>query len=185
MKRLLIVIDYQNDFVDGALGFPGAERLEDPIAQKIEVYRNAGDEIAFTYDKHQKNYLDTLEGKNLPIPHCLEGTLGFDLYGKINGMTGDCDPIFTKGTFGSIDLAHFLARRQHAADELNTQPFISIELIGLVSHICVLSNAILAKAACPDVPIIVDAATTDSFDKELQEKAFDVLEGLHIQVTNR
>lgn len=185
MKRLLIVVDYQNDFVDGALGFEGAEKLEEYIAQKIEEYRKSGDEVAFTYDKHQRNYLETLEGKNLPIEHCIEGTPGFELFGSINDLVGDCDPVFTKGTFGSIDLTQFLARRQHAADELGVQPFISIELVGLVSHICILSNAVLAKAACPNVPIIVDALGTDSYDKELQAKAFDVLEGIHIQVENR
>lgn len=185
MKRLLIVVDYQKDFVDGSLGFEGAEKLEEPIAEKIEAYRSVGDEIAFTYDKHHKGYLNTLEGKNLPIEHCIEGTPGFQLYGKINDMIGDSDPAFTKGAFGSVELAHFLARRQHAADEHNVQPFISIELVGLVSHICVLSNAVIAKSACPDVPVIVDAAATDSYDKGLQEKAFDVLEGICVRVVNR
>ena len=74
---------------------------------------------------------------------------------------------------------------QKVADEVGTKPFESIEFVGLVSNICVIANAVLAKTACPEVPIIVDAACTDSFDKELQDKAFDVMEGLHIQVINR
>ena len=83
MKRLLVVVDYQNDFVDGALGFPGAEKLEKPIADKIAAYREAGDEVAFTFDTHRRNYLDTQEGKNLPVAHCVEGTPGHDLYGQV------------------------------------------------------------------------------------------------------
>lgn len=73
MKRLLIVVDYQNDFVDGSLGFPGAELLEEPIAAKIEEYRSAADVIAFTFDTHRCDYLETQEGRNLPVEHCIEG----------------------------------------------------------------------------------------------------------------
>lgn len=185
MKRLLIVVDFQNDFVDGTLGFPGAEKLEGPIAAKIRSYRDAGDEIAFTFDTHRKEYLKTLEGKNLPIPHCIEGSPGWQLYGQVAELVEDNDHLFSKPTFGSIELAEFLTRRQNAAIDQNVQPFISIELVGLVSNICVISNAVIAKAACPDVPVIVDAACTDSFDKELHGKALDVMGGLQIEVVNR
>lgn len=185
MKRLLIVVDFQNDFVGGSLGFPGAEKLEDPIATKIRSYRDAGDEIAFTFDTHHKDYLETLEGKNLPIAHTVEGSHGWQLYGQVAELVGDNDHIFEKPTFGSIELAHFLARRQSAADEQGLQPFVSIELVGLVSNICVISNAVIAKAACPNVPVIVDAACIDSFDKKLHEKCLDVMGGLQIEVVNR
>ena len=83
MKRLLIVVDYQNDFVDGSLGFPGAELLEEPIAAKIEEYRSAADVIAFTFDTHRCDYLETQEGRNLPVEHCIEGAPGHALYGRI------------------------------------------------------------------------------------------------------
>ena len=76
MKRLLIVVDYQNDFVDGALGFEGAELLDGPICAKIEEYRESGDLVAFTFDTHRRNYLDTQEGRKLPVPHCIEGSGG-------------------------------------------------------------------------------------------------------------
>ena len=82
MKKLLLVVDYQTDFVAGALGFPGAERLDGPIAAKISAYRSAGDTVAFTLDTHGENYLQTLEGRNLPVPHCLRGTPGWMLYGE-------------------------------------------------------------------------------------------------------
>ena len=185
MKRLLIVVDYQNDFVDGALGFPGAELLEKPIAEKIEKYLEAGDDVAFTLDMHDRTYLSSEEGKHLPIPHCTEGTRGAELYGRIAALAGSSGFVYEKPTFGSKDLFMRLSGFQRAADALGAQPFASIELVGLVSHICVLANAVMAKTACPNVPIFIDATCTDSFDKDLQEKAFDVLEGIHITVENR
>lgn len=185
MKKLLIVVDFQNDFVDGALGFPGAELLEGRIAAKIDAYREAGDEVAFTLDMHGRDYLNTLEGKNLPIEHCIEGTPGAEPYGSIAERVRACDPVFEKPTFGSKELFGRLAAMQKVADEVGTKPFESIELVGLVANICVIANAVLAKTACPEVPIIVDAACTDSYDQDLRDKAFDVMEGLQIQVINR
>lgn len=185
MKKLLIVVDFQNDFVDGALGFPGAELLEGRIAAKIDAYREAGDEIAFTLDMHGKNYLNTLEGKSLPIEHCIEGTPGAELYGSIAERVGACDPVFEKAAFGSKELFGRLVAMQKVADEVGTNPFESIELVGLVTNICVIAEAVLAKTACPEVPVIVDASCTDSYDRELRDKAFDVMEGLQIQVINR
>lgn len=185
MKRLLVVVDYQNDFVDGALGFEGAEKLEEPIVKKIEEYREAGDEICFTLDTHHKDYLDTQEGQKLPIPHCIEGEHGHQLYGKVADMLRDSDEVFLKPTFGSTAFFERLTQRQSVADGLGAIPYESIELVGLVSNMCVLSNAVMARAACPNVPIIVDAACTSTADPETNEKALDILEGLQITVTNR
>ena len=185
MKRLLVVVDYQNDFVDGALGFDGAELLEEPILAKIAEYREAGDLVAFTFDTHHKNYLETQEGKNLPIEHCLEGTPGHDLYGRVAESIQDSDGVFYKPTFGSVALFERLAKVQEIAVGLDTLPFESIELVGLVSNMCVLSNAVIARAACPDVPIIVDAACTAAPDPVMNEKALDILEGLQIRIINR
>lgn len=176
MKKLLIVVDYQNDFVDGALGFSGAEVLEEPIARKIKQYRAAGDPVAFTYDTHQEDYMETEEGKHLPLVHCVEGTPGFELYGSVSQLKQEGDPVFLKPTFGSADLFTWLVEQQ---------PFESIELVGLVSNICVLSNAVVAKTACPNTPIIVDAACTASADQSMHEKCLDVLEGIHVSVINR
>ncbi len=185
MKRLLIVVDYQNDFVDGALGFPGAELLDERIVAKIEEYRASGDLVSFTLDTHHKNYLETQEGKKLPIPHCIEGTEGFELYGATALTLTDADEVFMKPTFGSAELFERLNKAQEIAAGLGVEPFASIELVGLVSNICVLSNAVIARTACPNVPIIVDAACTASSDPVLNEKALDVLEGIQIQVINR
>ena len=92
---MLIVVDYQNDFVDGALGFEGAELLDKPIAEKISEYRAAGDVVAFTYDTHHRDYMQTQEGRNLPIPHCIEGTEGHKLYGETALMARDIDEVYT------------------------------------------------------------------------------------------
>ena len=104
MKRLLIVVDYQKDFVDGSLGFDGAEKLDARIAEKIASYRATGDEVAFTFDTHHRDYLKTQEGRNLPIEHCVDGTPGHDLYGEVALMMRDSDTVFKKPSFGSVEL---------------------------------------------------------------------------------
>ncbi len=185
MKRLLIVVDYQNDFVDGALGFPGAEKLEAPIAAKIAEYRANSDEVVFTLDTHGADYLSTQEGANLPVAHCVEGTTGHKLYGAVANSVMAGDAVFAKPAFGSAELFEWLRSAQQAADGAGAPAFASIELVGLVSNICVISNAVLAKTACPEIPVIVDAACTASFDNKLNSAALDVMEGLQIKVVNR
>lgn len=175
MKQLLIVVDYQNDFVDGALGFPGAEQLDGPIARRIADYRAAGDDVVFTYDTHGSNYAQTQEGRKLPIPHCIAGGNGWELYGETGQARHPEDFCFRKPTFPSLEMAEWLKGRSYGR----------VELCGLVSHICVLSNAILVKAALPEAEIVVDAALTASFDPTLHEKALDVLEGVHVTVIHR
>jgi nicotinamidase-related amidase len=169
MKKLLIVVDYQNDFVNGALGFPEAELLDEKICAKIDEYEN--DEIIYTLDTHSDNYSSTQEGKNLPVPHCIKGTNGHELYGKTKEKLYG-KRFFEKNTFPSLSLGEYL----------KTQEYSSIELVGLVSNICVLSNAVIAKAACPEAEIIVDSALTAGADKELHQKALDVMRGLQITV---
>ena len=185
MKRLLIVVDYQVDFVDGALGFEGAELLDERIARKIDEYREASDSIAFTLDTHHKDYLDTFEGSVLPIPHCIEGSDGHALYGQVATRMLDSDEVFLKPTFGSSALFERLMKRQEVAKTIGTEPFESIEVVGLVSNMCVLSNAVIARTACPNVPIIVDASCTAAPDDAMNEKALDIMEGLQIKVINR
>lgn len=175
MKKALIVIDYQIDFVDGSLGFEDAKKLETVIADKITAYRSSNNEIIFTLDTHDDDYLNTLEGKSLPIKHCIAHTLGNELYGKIKKLKLENDKTFVKHTYGSLKLAEYLKEKQ----------FDELEIVGLVSNICVLTNAVLARTALPNCKITVDANATDSFDKSLNEKAFDILEGLNITVTNR
>ena len=180
MKRLLIVVDYQNDFVDGALGFEGAELLDKPIAEKISEYRAAGDVVAFTYDTHHRDYMQTQEGLNLTVPHCIEGTEGHKLYGETALMARDMDEVYYKPTFGSSELFARLSKAQASAASLGREP---VEVI--VSNMCVLSNAVIARSACPNVQVIVDAACTAAPDPKLNEEALDVLEALQVSVINR
>ncbi len=175
MKNLLIVVDYQNDFVTGSLGFPKAADLEPHIANKIKEYKGRGDDVVFTLDTHTEDYAQTQEGRNLPVPHCLRGSEGWQLYGAVAALCDETTPLFEKGSFGSLALANHLAG----------QAYDRIELVGLVSNICVISNAVLAKAALPEARIVVDAACTASFDDRLNEETLDVLQGLQIEVTNR
>lgn len=173
MKKCLIVVDYQKDFVDGALGFHGAELLEEKILQKIEDYKDQ--DIVFTFDTHAPDYLQTREGQNLPVTHCVKDSAGWALYGKLGDHLAGAKAVFEKNTFGSLELAGFLQEQQYD----------TVELVGLVSNICVLSNAVLAKAALPEAEIIVDAACTASHDKAMHEKALDILQGVHIHTINR
>lgn len=175
MNRLLIVVDYQVDFVDGTLGFPGAEALAGPIAQRIQEYRENGDDVVFTFDTHDIDYLETQEGRKLPVAHCIRDTEGWDLYGAVAEAAREEDEFFCKPTFPSLELGQWLEECEYA----------QVELCGLVSHICVLSNAVIAKAALPEAEIVVDAALTASYDPVLHEKALDVLEGLQVTVLNR
>ena len=174
MKRLLIVVDYQNDFVDGALGFKGAELLADTIKEKIENYLNSNNDVIFTLDTHNEKYMDTHEGKNLPVIHCVKGSEGWKVNKKVDYLD-KAIKVFEKPTFPSLDLANYL----------KDSDYEEVELCGLVSNICVISNAVMVKSALPNANIFIDAKATDSFDKVLQEKCFDVLEGLHIKVINR
>jgi len=175
MKKCLIVVDYQNDFVSGSLGFPEAAGLDKHIVQKIKQYRENGDEVVFTFDTHGEEYANTQEGRCLPVPHCLKGTEGHKLYGETAGQIWETDRVFYKNTFGSDELYTFL----------RATPFESIELVGLVSNICVISNAVLAKTAQPETPISVDAQCTASHDCNLINAALDVMESLQIQINNR
>ena len=175
MKRLLIVVDYQRDFVEGALGFPGAEALDGPIADRIAAYRAAGDDVAFTLDTHGPDYPATEEGQWLPAAHCLRGSPGWSLYGRTGEARRPEDPVFEKETFPSLALGEWLRERDYG----------QVELCGLVSHICVLSNAVMVKAALPNAHITLDARLTASYDPALHQKALDVLEGIQIAVLHR
>lgn len=175
MPRCLIVVDYQNDFVTGSLGFAGAELLDWTIAAKIQKYRANGDIVVFTFDAHGEDYLKRQEGRNLAIPHCLKGTAGHSLYGKTAKLILDTDKRFYKPTFGSDQLYKYL----------KTTTFESIELVGLLSNTGVISNAVLAKTAQPETPIIVDFDCTASPDPELNEAAIAVMKGLQIRVVKK
>ncbi|MCI7691609.1 MAG: cysteine hydrolase [Oscillospiraceae bacterium] len=171
--KALVVVDYQVDFVNGALGFEGAELLEPIIVRKIEETRAEGGKIIFTLDTHNENYLETAEGKKLPVPHCIDGSDGHRLYGKV----ADCvdtrdDLVIKKRAFGSMALAVIL--KKFSFDE--------VELCGLVTDICVVSNAIIAKAALPEAKIVVDSSACGSGNRQAHENALCVMRGVQIDV---
>lgn len=185
MKRLLVVVDYQNDLVDGPLGFPGAAKLAKPIAEKIASYRESGGEVAFIFDTHRSDYLPPREGQAFPAEHGVDGKPGHDLYGEVAFSKRDVDMVFHKRTIGSAEFYERCRQSQRAADEVGKPPFESIEFTGLISNACVLANVVLAKTACPDVPIVVDASCVAAPDPDMNEKALDIMEGLKISVINR
>lgn len=172
MRKCLIVVDYQNDFVTGSLGFAKAEQLDDRIADKIAKCRNEGWEIVFTFDTHEENYLQTNEGRNLPVEHCIKGTNGHKLYGRTAEMLKESDKCFCKPSFGSAELFEYL----------KAERFDKVELCGVVTNICVISNAILAKTALPESEISVDSACVASNDGSLNKAALDVMQSLQINV---
>jgi len=178
MKKLLIVVDYQNDFVTGSLGFDDAEKLEQPILAKIKAYEKAGDHLIYTFDTHDDDYLETREGQGLPIKHCIKETDGHALYGEVfnhyQASTYAHQEEVFKDTFGSVDLMKMLIERES---------YEVIELVGLVSYICVLSNAIIAKTAHPEAEIVVDTACTAGPDQALNAACLKLMrEALQIKV---
>lgn len=173
MYKVLVVVDMQKDFIDGALGFEGAEKIIPGIAAKIREFEEAGNKIVYTLDTHFENYMDTQEGKNLPVPHCIKGSEGHCLCDELKPLL-DGKKAFEKLTFGSIELAEYLKD--------NAEEISSIEVCGLVSNICVVSNAVIAKAAAPEAEIIVDSKLTASFDPKLHQATMDVLKGLQVTV---
>lgn len=172
MKKLLIVIDYQKDFVDGSLGFDGAKKIDEYIASLIRNYHENNDDVIFTFDTHQKNYLETQEGKNFPVIHCLENSDGWQLYGEVALEMQTTDQCFNKKTFGSLDLGNYLHNKSYQ----------SITLVGVVSDICVISNAVICKAALPETDIYIDTQGIASNNMEMQKKALDILENLQFHI---
>ena len=145
MKKLLVVIDMQNDFIDGSLGSLEAQAIVPAVKAKIEAYRKANDKILFTRDTHPINYLETQEGKNLPVEHCISGTHGHQIASMLN--TTGCT-VIDKPSFGSFELAEQVAALSHE--------FETIEICGLCTDICVVSNALILKARLPEMQILVD-----------------------------
>ena len=177
MDHYLFVIDYQNDFVDGALGFPGAEKLDQRIAAKVRRYGKG--RVIFTRDTHFDNYLDTREGKSLPVVHCVRGTPGWELYGE---TARACAEVGAK----AIDKLVFgMDVTDPATAAVLPETAGQIELVGLVSSICVISNACVLQARYPEAQLIVDAECTAGLTPEMNEKVLDVMENLQIKVINR
>ncbi len=172
VMKLFVVVDMQKDFVDGALGTPEAEAIVAPAAEKLKQALAAGDTVVFTLDTHGADYLDTQEGKYLPVPHCIKGSAGWQLVPPLEALAQNCRR-FEKPAFGSMELARFAAQ----------EGFDAVELIGLCTDICVISNAMLLKAALPEAVISVDAACCAGVTPDSHRNALHAMKQCQIQVT--
>ena len=173
MKKLLIVIDMQNDFVDGSLGTEEAQAIVPAVVSKIDGFDG---DIYVTYDTHCENYLETAEGKNLPIPHCIKGTDGWKL--NLDVQTALDKKIYRaieKNTFGSVDLPKLIAENYEVSN-------LEIELIGLCTDICVVSNALILKANFPETSIIVDACCCAGVSTETHKSALTTMKCCQIDI---
>ena len=168
--KYLIVVDMQNDFIDGALGTPEAVAILPYVKEKIKNFEGT---VLFTRDTHATDYLSTQEGRNLPMEHCIKDTQGWQIHPSLEALrTTDA---IDKPTFGSIALVHLL----QAAKDVE-----SVELIGLCTDICVISNAMLIKAAFPEVPVIVDAKCCAGVTPDSHQNALDAMKMCQIKVVN-
>ena len=173
MQDILIVVDMQNDFIDGALGTAEAVAIVGSVREKI---LNFSGRVIFTRDTHEKNYMDTQEGHKLPVPHCIRGTNGWEISPALADLVKEA-PV-DKPTFGSAELGMLLST---ANDE---SPIGSITLIGLCTDICVISNAMLIKAFLPEVEIKVDAACCAGVTVESHKNALAAMKVCQITVEN-
>lgn len=169
MKKTLIVIDMQNDFVYGPLGTPEAEAIVVNVEHKIDMYRKAGHPVIFTKDLHWPNYLETHEGKRLPVPHCMVGdTKGKELV--IKPEWGE--HIINKSTFGYTGWAYGF---EYGVPDL-------IEIVGVCTDICVVSNALILRAVYPEINITVDASCCAGTTPENHKAALEVMKSCHIDI---
>lgn len=178
--NVLLVIDMQKDFVDQALGTPEAVTIVPNVVAKINEYKERGDLIYATRDTHEPSYMDTQEGANLPVEHCVKDTDGWLLNTEVADALGDDIVIFDKPTFGSTDLVK-------AIGELVAQygqPNVEVEVIGLCTDICVVSNALMLKAFYPEMPISLDAACCAAVTPATHVASIQTMQMCQIKVTN-
>ncbi|MBR1986215.1 MAG: cysteine hydrolase [Mogibacterium sp.] len=172
MRKILVVVDMQNDFIDGALGTAEAVAIVENVKARIREYDPA--DVFVTMDTHAPNYLETQEGRNLPVEHCIKGTKGWQIRSDIASLLPDWH-IYEKPTFGSVALAKDIAEIA-AAEE------IEIEVLGLCTDICVVSNALMLKAYMPEVQISVDSSCCAGVTPESHEAALKTMQMCQIRI---
>lgn len=163
--KTLIVVDMQNDFIDGSLGTAEAVTIVDAVKAKIEEYRNRGDEVIFTRDTHHENYMETNEGRHLPVVHCIEGTPGWEIR---DGLLFEGAKVIDKPSFGYTGWAG--------------RAFEEVELIGLCTDICVVSNALIIKALYPEIKVSVDSSCCAGVTPDSHEAALTTMRMCQIEV---
>ena len=164
MQKILLVVDMQNDFIDGALGTAEAEKIVPLVKEKIEGFEGS---VLFTRDTHFDNYMETQEGKRLPVPHCIKGTEGWQIRKELDALR--TTEAIDKLTFGSAELGQLLVRKNEE------EPIESITVIGLCTDSCVISNALLAKAFLPETEIRVDAKCCAGVTPQSHENALNAM----------
>lgn len=167
MAKVLIVVDMQNDFVNGALGTKEAEHIVPAVISKVEAAVNSNCKVVFTKDTHYNGYLDTAEGRNLPVEHCIKGSKGWEI---IPGLARYAQNVIEKNTFGSINLPE------------EVKDYNEIEIIGLCTDICVISNALLLKAFFPEKNIYVDASCCAGVTPESHNNALEAMKMCQIKI---
>ena len=173
MKRFLVVVDMQRDFVDGALGTAEAVAIVPAVVEKI---RSFDGDIIVTYDTHYADYMDTTEGKKLPVPHCIEGTAGWELNDEVQAALNEKGYSWLKKpTFGSVELPQLIKAKAGEED-------LTVELIGLCTDICVVSNALLLKANFPEKEISVDAKCCAGVTPESHNAALTTMKMCQIEI---
>ena len=182
--KVLIVVDMQNDFIDGALGTDEAVAIVPAVAEKIASYRASENPVIFTRDTHEKNYLKTQEGKNLPVEHCVKNSAGWQISSALD--TSGCK-IIDKPAFGSIELADYVASlNQTQSDSDSRSPSESlieeIEITGLCTDICVISNALILKARLPETKITVIGACCAGVTPESHKNALAAMRMCQVNV---
>ena len=169
--KVLIVVDMQNDFIDGALGTDEAISIVGKVINKV---KNFDGKVLFTRDTHQENYLNTEEGKHLPVPHCIEGTFGWQITDKLKPFINEKP--FNKKTFGSIELEAYMQKLS------KKETIESITLVGLCTDICVISNALLLKANFPNTPIYVESNLCAGVTPDSHKRALEAMKMCQIEI---
>jgi nicotinamidase-related amidase len=174
--KILVVIDMQNDFLEGTLRNEEGIKIIPNVINKIKEYKNNNDLVIATRDTHDISYLQTEEGKNLPVIHCVKKSLGWEINKNVQDALGDV-LVFDKPTFGSLELASWLKSNYE-----NIQDDLEIELVGVCTDICVVSNAILIKAHLPEAKIICDASCCAGVTIESHKAALSTMKSCQIKV---
>lgn len=177
--KLLVVVDMQNDFIDGALGTPEAQSIVPNVIRKVEQYRkDPNGVIIYTADTHNENYLETQEGKKLPVPHCIHPSKGWMIPEEIYTLNA---PIILKKTFGAENLPNYLTSIERICEK-EKGAIEAIEFVGLCTDICVISNVMIAKSVYPEVPIIVDSSCCAGVTPESHTRALEAMKMCQIEV---
>ena len=171
MQKILVVVDMQNDFIDGALGTKEAVAIVPNVEKKIREFDG---KVIFTRDTHEENYMETQEGHNLPVPHCIRGSKGWQIREELEALR--TTEAIDKPTFGSKELGEYLAK-EHAEE-----PIESITFVGLCTDICVISNVMLTKAFLPEVPLIVDASCCAGVTPESHKNALEAMKVCQVMI---